>query len=193
MTRIDEVVSTDLVVRLSDLDYNLHMNNSYYLQAFELARFALLFRCGSLYKKIFREGWSPIVASSHVIFRSPLHFREPYTVHSWVDGWDEKWLWISQCIISKTTNKVAALCLCKGTIRRGSEILTVRHIASLLPGGGAHEAQLDPDTLPERRVPSSVAALLHAENDWRAEVISRLDKLSEGDRGAQAEVGGVEG
>eukprot|EP00128_Syssomonas_multiformis_P007954 Colp12_sorted_trinity150504_noHs@14169 len=92
-------------VRLFDIDYNMHMNNSKYLETFEMGRVDLLMRNGFI-GLVMKNGWAPIVASVKVRYIRELSFREQYTVHTKVSFWDEKWLYIEQHI----TNSKGKLC-----------------------------------------------------------------------------------
>eukprot|EP01013_Petalomonas_cantuscygni_P001176 TRINITY_DN1117_c0_g1_i1.p1 TRINITY_DN1117_c0_g1~~TRINITY_DN1117_c0_g1_i1.p1 ORF type:complete len:266 (+),score=24.71 TRINITY_DN1117_c0_g1_i1:62-799(+) len=146
-------------VRLGDIDYNLHMNNSKFLEAFEMGRFAHLARIRtpphavskcpdakpvSLLPHMLRHRWMPIVASAHVIFLAPLRARDRYVVHTRIDGWDDRWMFIVQRIEIPRTNKVAAIKLCKATIRDGRRPVHPREIAELVFRGAPVPAKQTP-------------------------------------------------
>jgi len=71
------------------------MNNSRYLEAFELGRFDLMTRVG-LARKAFQMRWVPVVGSIHCTYRASLTLFQHYRVQTRVVGWDGKWVYVAQ-------------------------------------------------------------------------------------------------
>jgi acyl-CoA thioesterase FadM len=87
-------------VWLNDIDVNVHMNNSRYLAVMDLGRFDMLMRSG-LWKMMRIHKWRPMVGSSLVVYRKSLLPFQAFTIESQVVGWDDKWFYFDQKIISK--------------------------------------------------------------------------------------------
>jgi acyl-CoA thioesterase FadM len=100
-SRIGLLDSTTLSFRVlpTDLDINLHMNNARYLSFMDLGRTDLLLRAGML-GVVRRERWKPVVGSIDIKFRRPLMPFQRFDMHTRLLCWDEKWLYLEQCIES---------------------------------------------------------------------------------------------
>jgi len=73
----------------TDLDVNIHMNNSRYLAVMDLGRFDLIVRTGM--GRVFRrKGWRPLLGAAVVRYRRALGPFEGFTLHSRFVGWDER-------------------------------------------------------------------------------------------------------
>jgi YbgC/YbaW family acyl-CoA thioester hydrolase len=83
----------------TDLDINLHMNNARYLSFMDLGRTDLLLRAGML-GVVRRERWKPVVGNIDIKFRRPLMPFQSFEVHTRLLCWDEKWLYLEQCLES---------------------------------------------------------------------------------------------
>jgi len=99
-----------------DIDLNLHMNNSSYLYAMELARWHLCGICGLL-GIVFKKKWMFLIGSQSIRFRHQIGPFEVYHVRSQMVYWDEKWMYILQHFINPTTGKVYAEGLVRAMLR----------------------------------------------------------------------------
>lgn len=117
-----ETSKLNLRVRITDLDYNLHMNNARYLEAFEMGRFDLMTKMGAAVVS-FRDGLAPVVATAHVVYRTSLSPFQAYTVQTRVAGWDEKYFYIEQDMVSNGNKVVHATALMKATFLKKGKTL----------------------------------------------------------------------
>jgi acyl-CoA thioesterase FadM len=83
----------------TDLDFNLHMNNARYLSFMDLGRTDLLVRAGLL-GLVSRERLKPVTGSIDIKFRRSLMPFQRFKLHTRVLCWDEKWLYLEQCLES---------------------------------------------------------------------------------------------
>jgi acyl-CoA thioesterase FadM len=84
-------------VWLTDLDYNIHMNNARYLAVMDLGRFDHVLRTGLMRLFISRR-WQPLLGAVSVRFRRALGPFEAFTVHTRFVGWDERRAYYEQWI-----------------------------------------------------------------------------------------------
>lgn len=90
-----EVVTTRFRVLPTDLDVNGHMNNGRYLSISDIGRFDLL-RSSGLWKKLRRNGWYPVVASSTISYRKSLKPWQRFEIESRFIGVDERNAYLEQ-------------------------------------------------------------------------------------------------
>lgn len=81
-----------------DLDLNFHMNNGRYLTLMDLGRFDLLIKA-RVFKKLFSQGYYPVVVSESIRFKKSLELFQKFTLVSTIESWDEKDFYISQRFI----------------------------------------------------------------------------------------------
>ena len=74
----------------TDLDFNVHVNNGRYLTMADLGRIDWFLRTGMLRAGL-QRGWRPIIATGCVRFSRPLKPWQPYSLHTNLLGWDDKW------------------------------------------------------------------------------------------------------
>ena len=103
-----ETARLRLRVRITDLDYNLHMNNARYLESLEIGRFDQMTRMG-LAQAAFREGLTPVVTTVQVIYRASLKPFQSYEVRTRVAGWDDKFFYVEQDIVCPNRMYTSAL------------------------------------------------------------------------------------
>lgn len=80
---------------LSDLDYNLHVNNGRYLTIMDLGRYDLMVRLGLL-RLLRQRRWMPVVAAATVRFARPVGLWKRFELHTRVVGWDDRWIFLEQ-------------------------------------------------------------------------------------------------
>ena len=90
-----ETSKLSLSVLLNDLDVYWHLNNGRYLNFMDLGRFDLILR-SDLKKIAFQNQWNPIVASSFMRYRRPLHLFENFELQTRIVGWNQKWFFLAQ-------------------------------------------------------------------------------------------------
>ena len=82
-----------------DLDINSHMTNSRYLSVMDLGRTDLLIRTG-LGKLSWQKKWGSVLGSATIRWRRGLKLFQKYEIHTRVVGWDDKWFYLDQKILS---------------------------------------------------------------------------------------------
>eukprot|EP01097_Dermamoeba_algensis_P003828 TRINITY_DN25_c0_g1_i1.p1 TRINITY_DN25_c0_g1~~TRINITY_DN25_c0_g1_i1.p1 ORF type:complete len:208 (+),score=43.53 TRINITY_DN25_c0_g1_i1:24-647(+) len=133
--------TTKLRVRLFDLDYNFHMNNSRFLEALEMGRMAWSTQTGFL-SLLVKNRWMPLVASAHVIYLHSLHYPEKYHVDVKIDGWDEKWIFISQKIVRERDSKDCCVALMKVAVKGKKGLISPSELVKLLAPDHATQPEL---------------------------------------------------
>ncbi len=86
-------------VCLFDLDINRHMTNSRYLSIMDLGRTDLLIRTG-MGKLAWKKKWGSVLGSATIRWRRGLTLFQKYELHTHVVGWDNKWFYLDQKILS---------------------------------------------------------------------------------------------
>jgi len=112
--------TTQLHLRVwpTDLDIQMHMNNGVYLSLLDLGRIDLLLKSRA-YLRLTRSGFYPVVASEAIRFRKSLQLFRPFTIHTWMCAWDEKFFYLRQDF--RVGDEVYAAALIKGCfLKRGS-------------------------------------------------------------------------
>lgn len=115
-----------------DLDINLHMTNSRYLSMMDLGRMDLLIRSG-LAAKIYRRRWLPVLGSATIRWRKALNIFDPITLETRTLGWDDKWIYIEQRIISKDI--VYAIAIVKGLFVGKDGPIPIQQVTNLIKAG----------------------------------------------------------
>eukprot|EP00164_Ancoracysta_twista_P003782 GFYU01005069.1.p1 GENE.GFYU01005069.1~~GFYU01005069.1.p1 ORF type:complete len:194 (+),score=39.79 GFYU01005069.1:99-680(+) len=150
-------IAMPMRVRLMDIDYNMHMNNSKFIEAFEMARMDLMSKTG-LTETVFKKRLTPIVASLQVVYYKPLTFNQQYTINTQVAGWDDRWMYFHQSMTRGET--VCATLLVKAVVLQRGQRVT---LPKLLEMGGA-----DISSMAEKRpLAPELQAVLDAEDDCR--------------------------
>lgn len=101
----------------TDLDLNLHMNNSRYLAHMDLGRLDIILRTG-LWRLVRSKRLQPVLAGCLVRFRRPLAPFQHFLLRSRLLGWDERWFYIQHLIEADGTLACYAL-MRAGFVRRG--------------------------------------------------------------------------
>ncbi|HEX4975047.1 MAG TPA: acyl-CoA thioesterase [Pseudomonadales bacterium] len=86
-----EVVSLPLRVMPWDCDLNFHINNGRYLSIMDVARFQLYLATG-LVPALMKHKWSPVVTSTHLLYRRSVNIFERYDLSSQFIGRTDKFL-----------------------------------------------------------------------------------------------------
>ncbi|WP_243293303.1 thioesterase family protein [Geothrix mesophila] len=84
----------------NDLDMNVHMNNGRFLSIMDLGRFDLTFRT-KLGRAMLRNRWKPLVGGITMRYRRSLELFEPFTLHTRLLGWDDKWVFLEQRFLKR--------------------------------------------------------------------------------------------
>lgn len=98
----------------NDLDVYRHMNNSRYLALMDLGRMDLVWR-SPLGRAAQQHGWFPIVAAIDIQYKKSLKLFQPFSLHTRIISWDEKWFFLEQRFQRK--GKVMAIATVKGLFR----------------------------------------------------------------------------
>jgi len=128
--------SLKLRVRLTDLDYNLHMNNSRYLESMEMGRLDMMTRVG-LIQAAAKNRLAPVIGALQIVYRHQLKPFQAYTVTTKVLGWDEKWIYVEQDMISPgrihATAVIKAAFLDKGKTMLPRDVMALVGLQDLSP------------------------------------------------------------
>jgi acyl-CoA thioesterase FadM len=97
LPRIDLLAPDALAMRVSptDIDFNLHMNNSRYLVRMDYARIHLVAATGMMGLAV-RRRWQPLIGSVFITYRRSLPLLARFTLTSRNICWDEKWVYTEQ-------------------------------------------------------------------------------------------------
>ncbi|GIQ82380.1 hypothetical protein KIPB_003506 [Kipferlia bialata] len=82
-------------VHISDVDYNMHMNNSRYFLSMELARNDFIARSG-IWHSMVKGRVVPLIAGTHMQYRREIKLFQDYKIDTHVAYWDDKWLYLHQ-------------------------------------------------------------------------------------------------
>ena len=83
-----------------DLDINRHMTNSRYLSMMDLGRTDLLIRTG-LARLTWKMKWGSVLGAATIRWRRGLELFQKFEIHTRVIGWDEKWFYLDQKVVTK--------------------------------------------------------------------------------------------
>ncbi|HTL46555.1 MAG TPA: thioesterase family protein [Verrucomicrobiae bacterium] len=121
-----------MTVLPNDLDIFLHLNNGRALQVMDLGRFDLILR--SPLQKAMNEGkWTPVVGSTLVRYRRPMHLFDPYLLKTRIVCWDEKWIYLEQRLERK--GDAAVVGFIKGTfVGKDGAVTPAEIFAAAAPG-----------------------------------------------------------
>lgn len=125
-----------------DLDVNVHMNNGRYLTAMDWGRWDFLVR-SALFNRIFHKGWRPVLGSSLIIYRKSLQPFQKFAVETQVIGWDDKWFYMDQKIMSG--GEVYCYAYVKGLFIRQGKKVTIHEMKTEL--GIDHDSPLLPEAV----------------------------------------------
>jgi len=90
-----EADSLNLRVGLTDIDFNLHLNNARYLSVMDYGRIHLLARGGVL-KQIIRQRWVPVAGAIWITYRRSLSLWARYQLATRLVCWDNRWFYMEQ-------------------------------------------------------------------------------------------------
>lgn len=88
-------VHTNFRVGLTDIDFNLHLNNARYLKYLDRARVEHMLATGLLWRMI-RSRCRSVVANTEIGYIRELRTWQPFTVSVRIVGWDEKYFYFEQ-------------------------------------------------------------------------------------------------
>ncbi len=103
------------VVLPSDLDFNLHMNNSRYTRECDFARMAVWFRSG-MFKVVFKLNAKVVVSAITIRYRRSLTLFQSYHVTARLLCWDDDALYFEQSLVM-ADGFIAAIVLVKMAVR----------------------------------------------------------------------------
>ena len=124
----------------TDLDFNLHMNNSRYMAIMDVGRIDLLIR-SHLFQETRKIKAMPVLSTAAMRYRISLQPFQRYELETRLVCWDEKWLYIEHRFIISDGPKagaVAAIGLVKGVFYIGQGKGTVP-TQQLLEMTGMHQ------------------------------------------------------
>ncbi|MFZ5757752.1 MAG: acyl-CoA thioesterase [Pseudomonadota bacterium] len=90
-----DTVRHDRRVGLTDIDFNLHLNNVKYLKYMEQTRLEHLLATGLLWRSL-RAGVNSVIANTEISYIRELRTWQPFTVTARIVGWDEKYFYYEQ-------------------------------------------------------------------------------------------------
>ena len=148
-------------VWLTDVDASI-MNHATMMTVMEMGRMDLMVRSG-FFGLARKEKWYFPARSISVQFIRPLKVFQKATLFTKVFHVDEKWMYIEQKIVRN--DKVIAVCIVKGTVKKGKESIPPHVIAkelgfSMLPAEG--QEVIDALTTNDEFVYRRLAAENHA-------------------------------
>lgn len=104
----DEKVVQTYRVALSDIDLFLHMNNGKYLSILDLGRVELMYRSKIL--KLAKEMKGlPVVGEINIKYKRQFFLFQKFTVETYFEKWDDKWVYFKQVFIRKGTIRAEAI------------------------------------------------------------------------------------
>lgn len=90
-----DTTTLDCRVGLTDIDYNLHLNNVKYLKYLERARLENLLANGLLWRMI-NARVNAVVANTEISYLRELRTWQRFSVSARIVGWDEKFFYFEQ-------------------------------------------------------------------------------------------------
>ncbi len=136
LTRIGPLDEDRVAMRVwpSDIDFNLHLNNSRYLTCMDYGRFHHLAATGILDIAL-RRRWTPLVGSIDIVYRRSLPLGTPFTLTTRTLCWDEKWFYAEQTI--RSPEGLASTAWVKGIFQERRRNLSPQSIVDLVEPGFA--------------------------------------------------------
>lgn len=123
-------------VGLTDIDFNMHLNNAKYFKYMDLARLEHLLATGMLWKMIAAR-INPVIAHNEISYIRELRTWQRFTVSARVVGADDKYLYYEQRFMSEgklcTHSFMRIACLHQGKSRPMAEVFAVLGITSPPP------------------------------------------------------------
>lgn len=113
----------------TDLDFNLHLNNSRYLALMDIGRLDMLSGIGLLRPMLARK-WNPVVGAATLRFRKALDPWMRFALHTRLLGWDDKWFYIEQRF--ERDGELYAYGLVRALFRGGGRSLAPCEVLSVL-------------------------------------------------------------
>ena len=104
------------VVMPSDLDLNLHMNNSKYLREMDFGRFGIYIEKG-MREALVHHGAVILVGAISIRYRRSLQLFQKFEIRTRILAWEEKALYLEQRIIATADGFVVAIALVKMAIK----------------------------------------------------------------------------
>jgi acyl-CoA thioesterase FadM len=135
-------------VSLSQIDFNLHMNNQCYVSVLELARNDMLIRSGIL-DAVIRKRTVPLVAGLQMRYRRSLLINQPFEVVTQVAYWSDRFLYLHQDFVG-TGGAVYASALTRFAFRqaRADKVPGVDPAAAAVMHAAGRYVHLTPHGLP---------------------------------------------
>ncbi len=134
--------TTQMRVRLGDLDMYLHVNNGVYLQMMDIARTNLLADLGAL-PALRAQGWYPVVAASTMTYRRSLQLRERFEIVSRVLAWDPRVVYLEQVFTRDGEHVARGLVAGRFLGRKGARVSPAEVVELLEPGTQSPELPAD--------------------------------------------------
>ena len=147
-----DVYETTHMVTLSDLDWNMHQNNSNYALESDLARYPFyVMLIGGLNPYLFpmwRLGWRLALGGLSSWFLKEMRLHQVYTIRTRLASVDKKWFYVVSYFESGAT--LFAIQLSRVVIKSGRKSITPREVLTTLGYANA-----DIDALESLEAPSA--------------------------------------
>ncbi len=129
--RVDILHESVLRLRVwpTDSDFNFHLNDGRYMSLAGLGRVDLLARTGLL-RPAMKRHWYPVIGAAMIRFRREIRSFTPFTLHTRVLGWDEKWFYFEHRFQQNDT--VAALAYVRGVLRSKAGAIPPNEVLGLI-------------------------------------------------------------
>lgn len=123
-----DTVRLPLRALLSDIDFNMHMNNARYLGMMDLGRVQLMGQMGLL-RALFRKKWTPVAQAVEIRYIRDIRPFAAFVLESRLLGWDDKYWYMEQRFVSGKT--VHAVALVRGLFLEGRTKIPSSRLAEL--------------------------------------------------------------
>ena len=147
LRRPSEEVTTTHVVTLTDLDWNMHQNNSVYALELDIARYPFLVQfIGGRRPFLFpmwTQGWSLANGAVATFFYAPLLLHQVYSIRTHLAGVDRKWLYLVSFYTSAGGGVVFACSVSRVVFKQGRRTLPPRDVMATLGYSEADIAALE--------------------------------------------------
>lgn len=161
--RPSDVVTSSHIVLLSDLDYNLHQNNSNYALEMDIARIPMFVRLVAGRRPwllpLWSKGWRIASGAVSTYFFTEMRLGQVYTISTQVAGVDRKWVYMMG-VFRGAAGETFAVSITRIVFKQGRRTLQPREVMAELGYAAADiEAleELGAPALPPEGAPAAQA------------------------------------
>lgn len=147
-----DAVTMPMRAWLTDIDLNLHVNNSRYLGMMDLGRVQLMGQMGLL-GQLFRRKWTPIAQAVDIRYIRDIKPFARFTLETQLLGWDDKYWYIEQRFVSDKT--IHAVAFVRGLFLHGHHKVPITQLADL--AGVSHQSPPLPEVVQRWRAMREVS------------------------------------